>query len=153
MKNLVIILIIFSLSSCNSLKNSKEENKQETKTTQTEMKIPTIEDLQNKTWVWVNTKLNDGTIVTPKENSLNIIFGKDNKLNISSDCNNGSSTFTLENKSLKISPIMATKKFCPDSKERIFFKNLMAANSIFLKDGNLFIELKIDSGTMEFITK
>ena len=153
MKNLIIIATILLLASCCPLKKDDNTETKTTKVSNSDMKTPALEDLQNKTWYWVNTKMNDGTTITPEENASNIIFGKENKINIQSDCNKGSSTFTLDGKSLNIAPIMATKMFCKDSKEKQFFNNLMAANSVFLNNGKLFIELKMDSGTMEFIAK
>ena len=151
MKNILIISMLVILASCCPLKNNKETKTETVKTT--EIKTVTIEDLQDKTWNWVETSMNNDTKVVPKENSSFIVFAKDGRLNIQGDCNSGSTEFKLENKAFSVGPIMSTKKACMDSKEKDFFNNLMAATSIFMNDGFLYVDLKMDSGTMKFAEK
>ena len=97
--------------------------------------------------------MNNDTKVTPKENSSYIIFAKDSKLQIQSDCNKGSGTYTLKEKAFSVGPIMATKMACLDSTEKEFFSNLSATTSIFMSNGFLYMDLKMDSGTMKFVEK
>jgi len=157
MRNLLIVLVALTIVSCNSLKKSNDEKKDEVKTaenTTAEIKAVDMNEIKGKTWYWVQTIYNNDTKVTPKEKSSFVIFNDEGKLAINGDCNKGSSSYTVNEKTIEIKPILSTKMYCGDeSKENEFFKNLMAATVIFTKDGKLYIDLKADSGTMEFVSE
>jgi len=157
MRNLLIVLMALSLLSCNSLKKSNDEKKEEVKTTENttdKIKAVKIDEIKGKTWYWVQTIYNNDTKLNPKEKSSFIVFKDEGKLLVNGDCNKASSSYIIDDKNIEIKPIMATKMYCGDeSKEKDFFKNLMAAAAIFTKDGKLYIDLKADSGTMEFVSE
>lgn len=157
MRNLLIVLVALTIVSCNSLKKSNDEKKDEVKTTENataEIKAVEMNEIKGKTWYWVQTIYNNDTKLTPKDKSSFIIFNDEGKLAVKGDCNKGSSSYTINEKTIEIKPIMATKMYCGgESKEKDFFKNLMAAAIIFTKDGKLYIDLKADSGTMEFVSE
>lgn len=152
MKNVLIISMLVVLASCCPLKKNKEEAKAGTVKT-TEIKTVTLEELEGKTWVWVETVMNNDTKVLPKGNSSYIVFAKDGRLNIQGDCNKGSGTYILDGKSFSVGPIMATKMACLDSKEQEFFGNLNAAVTVFMSGDFLYMDLKMDTGTMKFEEK
>jgi heat shock protein HslJ len=67
------------------------------------------------------------------------------------DCNRGSGTYAKADSSISINITHTTRAMCqPSSLEEEFSRNLTAAISYFKKDGNLYLDLKFDTGTMKF---
>jgi heat shock protein HslJ len=56
----------------------------------------------------------------------------------------------VKGKTIAMEVTHTTRAMCaPDSLERAFIKDLNAARIYFLRNGNLYIDLKYDSGTMK----
>ncbi len=71
---------------------------------------------------------------------------------IQADCNNGSGSYSIEGQNIAIVPGPLTRAACPeDSQADDFLKNLEASAIWFMQDGDLFFDLKFDSGTMRFV--
>lgn len=154
MRNLLIIFIVLLLASCHTTKKAAEDKNAKTETVSSEINAVNMDQIKAKTWYWVQTIYNNDTKIVPKEKSSFIIFNEEGKLLVNGDCNKASSSYTIEDKMIEIKPIMSTKMYCGDeSKEKDFFKNLMAATTIFTKDGKLYMDLKADTGTMEFVSE
>jgi len=153
MKTLLLLTISLLLFSCKTLKKDTTDDENKIKTEATSMQKIELSKIEGKTFYWTNTKYSDGSIISPKEKSSYIIFAKGGKMKVQSDCNTGSSTFTIDNYDLKVSPILATKKGCFESTEKKFFSGLTDGTKIYTKDNKLYIDLKLDSGTMEFISE
>lgn len=103
-------------------------------------------------WQWRETRYNDDRrTVPPKPERYAVRFGEESKLDVRADCNLKGGTYTLEGKQLALTILTSTMAACkPGSLEDEFTRNLAAGATAFLRDGNLYIDLKYDTGTMRF---
>lgn len=102
-------------------------------------------------WQWVQTLYNDGKKYVPSEpKQYTIRFQDDGTLKIRADCNLKGGRYAISENSLSIEITQSTMAACPEgSLEDRFVRDLSAGARYFLKDGNLYIDLKYDSGTMK----
>jgi len=109
-------------------------------------------ELTSKRWTWVNTKMSDGTVVTPsKEGAFTSTFETDLSLLATTDCNSGHGSYVVgTDNSMAISQMATTMMFCEGSNEQIFYRDLGNVGSYKISDGQLWLMLKKDSGTMIF---
>ncbi len=114
--------------------------------------MPDAEDITDVVWKWQETRYNnDQNAVPPDPSGYTIAFNPDGTLNIRADCNRGGGKYSNKGKSLRIEVTHTTRAMCPpDSLEQTFIKDLNAAEIYFFKDGNLYLDLKYDTGTMKF---
>jgi heat shock protein HslJ len=113
---------------------------------------PAMMNLTMKKWVWVKTKMNDGTVTTPKKASaFTLTFTNTGKLSATTDCNTLGGTYAAQGKKLIFGPMMSTKMYCEGSQEQAFANTLTQVGSyLFTSKGELILEIKMDSGTMIF---
>ncbi len=104
------------------------------------------------TWNWLGSTYNNDTsskVTTPGD--FTIIFNEDGSYNGKADCNNFSGSYTLDGNSISIQPGPVTRAMCPQQElADQYLKDLGAAAIYFFQDGNLFFDMKMDTGTMEF---
>jgi heat shock protein HslJ len=114
---------------------------------------PSRMTLDMKPWVWVSTLLNDETVVTPKEpGSFVLTFAEDGTFSVQTDCNAMGGKYTVDESSIAFSEIVSTKMYCEGSQEGTFSEYLMNTSQYhFTARGQLILDLKFDSGTVEFI--
>ena len=104
-------------------------------------------------WVWVQTLMNnDEKIVPSTPEKFTLAFDKNNQLIITTDCNSiGKSTYRAnENNSLVLTIEVTTKIGCQNSTESDYLNNLTQIESYIIEDDKLFLQIKMDSGVMEF---
>ena len=105
-------------------------------------------------WQWVQTQYNDDRKAVPADpKNYTVQFQEDGTLSVKADCNQkgGTYTYSPEEKRLSIEITHSTMAACPEgSLEDEFVQGLSAAAIYFIKDGDLYIDLKYDSGTMWF---
>ena len=78
------------------------------------------ENLQSCQWRWQHTQTSQGAQITPKQkDAFKISFNANGGLYIQTDCNTGSSTYTIIDQRIDIHPIATTLRYCPDT-ERLF---------------------------------
>ena len=108
--------------------------------------------LQMKTWYWVKTVYNDGTVHTPvKPDVFSLTFGDDGNVNVTTDCNNLRGNVVVDENRIQFGQMMSTRMYCEDSQEQLFSKMLDNISSYFFTDrGQLVLEIKFDSGSMIF---
>ena len=102
-------------------------------------------------WQWASftNPMEQYDIENPKNYILN--FTEDGTVNIKADCNNATGSYTVDGSSITIEIGPMTMAACPpDSRSDDFIKYLGAAAIFFFEDGNLFIDLMADGGTMQF---
>ena len=107
--------------------------------------------LTGTTWQWVSlttpveqTAVNDPTRYT-------ITFNTDGTAAIKADCNNVVASYTTDGSALSIVPGPTTLAACPeDSLGDQFVANLSNAAIYFFQDGDLFMDMAFDSGTLRF---
>lgn len=104
-----------------------------------------------KTWKWVNTKYNDGKVVTPKKDVFTIAFdGK--RFSVKTDCNMASGEYVVSGNKITFDKMMSTLMACEfDSQESVYTGMLSQVQSfLFTSKGELILSLKMDSGSMVF---
>jgi len=80
-----------------------------------------------------------------------LAFNEDGTLNIMADCNHAGGSYTADSSSLIIQIGPMTMAACPpDSRSDEFVKLLGGAALYFFQDGELYIDLMADGGTLQF---
>jgi heat shock protein HslJ len=71
---------------------------------------------------------------------------------VQADCNRGSTSYSVSaDRRMTLGPIVLTRMMClPGSLSDRFVKEVGRASSYFVKDGDLYLELPVDSGTLRF---
>lgn len=107
------------------------------------------EEIQGVTWMWTSTATPVETIVVdaPERYTISLAEGR---VALRADCNRGSGPYSLgDDRSIAIGPLVLTRMACPPgSLSGRYVRDLERARSYFLKDGALFLELPVDSGTL-----
>ncbi len=99
-------------------------------------------DLVGFTWYWINATFADGTVLTPnKELVYGLQFESNGDINILSDCNNIAGRYSTKNKSLQISELVTTLKFCENTQETEFMQLVEKVQSYTLVDNLLGLTL------------
>lgn len=102
-------------------------------------------------WQWVSftNPVEQYDVETPEAYLLQ--FNTDEIVNIVADCNNASGSYTFDGSSLTIMVGPMTMAACPEESRSDQFVALLGGAAIaFLEDGNLYIDLMVDGGTMVF---
>ena len=103
-------------------------------------------------WSWQQTQMNDGALFRPaKPEQYQLRFLPEGTLAIQADCNRAQAQYRLEESRLQLELGPTTLMAC--SEESLgdrFLTQLGGASLVFVQDGQLFIDLKFDSGTMKF---
>lgn len=104
-------------------------------------------------WRWQQTQESSGDITTPPDSARYAIeFMADGRVAVQADCNQGMGNFTANANTLDIGELVTTKVACPPgSSDAEFLRQLGEVISYLFKDGNLYLELPVDTGSMEFI--
>lgn len=102
-------------------------------------------------WQWVKM-VTPLEIVEPDDPSQYLVeFMDDGVIGILADCNSGSGSYETSGSSISINITNTTLALCPEgSLSDQFIRNLNSAAIYFDQNGNLFIDLMADAGTMEF---
>ncbi len=109
--------------------------------------------LTNVTWELQQIQFNNGTQLVPDPpQNYTATFLEEGELIIQADCNRGRGNFTVEpDKRLNIMVGATTRAACPPgSISDEFLAALGQASGYFFRDGNLFIDLQADTGTIQF---
>src|SRR5262249_13870806 len=104
-------------------------------------------------WQLVKFQSMDDTTLTPDDRSkYTIEFLADGKLNARIDCNRGIGTWKSTGPSqIEFGPLALTRAQCPPgSLHDQIVKQFPNIRSYVVRDGHLFLALKIDSGIYEF---
>ena len=113
-----------------------------------------VPQLTGTVWQWVQTLYNDDRRAMPPEpQNYAVQFLEDGTLSVKADCNmkGGSWSASPEEKRIAIEITHSTMAACTEgSLENEFVRGLSGAAIYFMKDGDLYIDLKYDSGTMRF---
>jgi heat shock protein HslJ len=105
----------------------------------------------NRTWQWVSTITPVEKIVVPDPERYTILLTYDGKAKVRFDCNRGGGDYKISKGKLSFGPLLSTRMACPpDSLDGPFTRDLQRVASFFVENGNLYLELPFDSGTMKF---
>lgn len=108
--------------------------------------------LTNTAWVWHETSMNDGvTIIPTEEGVFTMTFDDAGQVHITTDCNNGSGLYTVQNSSkLTFKSIASTLKLCGESQEERFYQDLQHIREYSIVNDTLRLQFKDDVGKMVF---
>ena len=105
------------------------------------------------TWKWQQTLYNNDTKavpLNPEHYTLKLL--PDGKVGIRADCNVGGGVYQLDGSSISIEITHTTRAACPpESLKQRYIRDLNAAAIYFMRDDDLYIDLKYDTGTVRFM--
>ena len=108
-------------------------------------------------WQWTQTLYNDDRKVVPEHpENYTVEFQEDGTVSVKANCNVKGGTVSISpgEKTISIEIFRSTMAFCGEgSLEEDFVKGLSAAAIYFIRNNDLYIDLKYDSGTMRFSQK
>ncbi len=109
-------------------------------------------DLTGTFWRWDQTSMNNGDKIVPDDPAnYTAQFLPGGQVSIQADCNQVGGTYSVDSNSITIETGPTTLVACPPgSLGDQFVAQLSAASIYFIQGQNLFIDLKFDSGTMQF---
>jgi len=110
------------------------------------------DELVGTVWQWQRTVMSDDSVTEPNDPTrYTLEFLSDGRLAMQADCNRGNSAYTLDGNQLTIEGGAMTMMACPpDSLDSVFLEQLGQVGSYLFSDGNLVLELQMDSGGMFF---
>jgi heat shock protein HslJ len=102
-------------------------------------------------WQWVGTQTPVERTVVEDPTRYTLELRPDGRAQVRFDCNNGAGSYDIADGQLSFGPLMSTRMACPDdTQDHVFMSQLEKVSSYFLRDGELFLEMPYDSGTMRF---
>jgi len=108
-------------------------------------------------WQWTQTLYNDDRKATPDNpENYTVQFLEDGTISVKADCNQKGGTYSISavEKKISIEISHSTMVACPEvSLEGEFVKGLAASELFFIRNGDLYMDLKYDTGTMRFSQK
>ena len=109
-------------------------------------------ELMGERWGLREIRYNNGeTIKVNQPDRYTLEFICDGNVKIRADCNRARGTYTLNGSQLTIQIGPMTRVACPpDSIADRYLRDLGAAANYFIQDGQLYIDLRDDVGTMVF---
>jgi heat shock protein HslJ len=107
--------------------------------------------LRGVTWQWVGTVTPVERVEVPQPERYTLRFDGTGRVEALFDCNHGGGTYEVSANNIALGPLISTRKACPEgSLDARFMRDLGEVRSFFLEDGELFLELPVDSGTLRF---
>jgi heat shock protein HslJ len=109
-------------------------------------------DVVDVTWQWVRLTTPVEQLDVDAPDKYTVRFGSDGKVALKADCNRGMGSYSVSpDRRLALKPVALSRAMCPPgSLSDRFAKEVGRATSYFVKDGDLFLELPVDSGTLRF---
>lgn len=105
----------------------------------------------NISWQWVSTVTPVEKIDVTAPDRYTVFLAPDGKARLLFDCNRGGGDYSITQGKLSFGPLISTRMACPpDSLDGPFMRDLQRVVSFFVENGELFLELPYDSGTMRF---
>ncbi len=103
-------------------------------------------------WKWVATQTPVELIAPAGPAKYTIQFNADGSTALLADCNRGQGTYTYTAEGgITIGPAAVTRMMCPPgSLDSKYLQQLSNAAHTFFRGDTLYIDLKVDSGTMRF---
>jgi len=103
-------------------------------------------------WQWAGSKYsNDTEAVPPDPSHYTLMLNQGGTIAVRADCNRAGGTWKKEDSRITITVTHSTMAMCPpESLDTVYLKDLGRAVIYFIRDGNLYLDLAYDSGTMKF---
>lgn len=110
--------------------------------------------LINKTWQWHETVSQNQTLKVKNPERYTLRFGDDDQVKVRFDCNQGGGTYRLQGESLRFGPLISTRMACADgSLDTTYMRQLQGVGSFFIREDDLYLELRLETGTMRFMVE
>jgi len=111
--------------------------------------------LLTHTWVWKETQMNDGTVISPKQAGVfTLTFDDQGRVSGQTDCNGFGGAYTVTDGILTMGEFMMTMMYCEGSQEMEFQKMLSEPVTFMLTESEeLVLMLPFDSGSVIFEPK
>lgn len=110
----------------------------------------TAPSLTGTEWQWQSTTTPAGEITVTDPTRYTLTFNTDGRVAIKADCNNATTTYTVDGDKITFGPIATTLMACPPgSQDSDFIAGLSAISTYKLDGSNLSFELS-SGGTMKF---
>ncbi|MBK7218395.1 MAG: META domain-containing protein [Candidatus Promineofilum sp.] len=107
--------------------------------------------LTGTTWEWVSVIDPMGQTASADPTRYTITFNEDSTANITADCNTVIAQYVTDGNTLMIMPGASTLVACePGSQDQLFLSSLSSAASYTVEDGELFVALDAEAGTILF---
>ena len=110
------------------------------------------QDIADVTWQWVSFTTPVEQITVDGPDRYTIQFGRDGRLTMRADCNRGMGSYSVTaDRRITMGPIALTRAMCPEgSLSDRFAREVGRASIYFMRDGDLYLDLPMDSGTLRF---
>lgn len=107
--------------------------------------------LLGRTWGWVSTVTPVERVDSSNPQNYTITLEADGTVLAQFDCNRGRGSYELADYRLSFGVFAATRMACPEnSQDSRFARDLERIATFFIDDGELYLEMPMDSGTMRF---
>ncbi|HSA55575.1 MAG TPA: META domain-containing protein [Gemmatimonadaceae bacterium] len=110
------------------------------------------QEIADVTWQWVSftTPVEQITVDAPEQYTIQ--FGRDGRIAMRADCNRGMGSYSVTaDRRITMGPIALTRAMCPEgSLSDRFAREAGRAAIYFMREGDLYLDLPMDSGTLRF---
>ena len=107
--------------------------------------------LAGVTWEWVSLIDPLGQTLASDPTRYTITFNEDGTANVVADCNTVFASYLTDGANIEIAPGAGTLMACePGSQDQVFLNSLLSSAAYTVEDGELFIDLQADAGTLMF---
>ncbi len=150
----LIFALILTIFSCSSKKMDVKKTQNQKKMSLNKPKSEK-EILQNNTWVWKSTYYNNDKKIFPKNKNAFVLTFKDGTMSSTTDCNTLFTPFSFvkNTHNFKFSKFASTLMACENSQENEYLKMLESVQYFMIKNNELHLLFKHDSGAMIFEKK
>ena len=103
-------------------------------------------------WQWQVTRYSNDTQAVPQDPArYRLRLEADGALRVTADCNQAGGRYRVDRSTIAIEVMPTTMAACaPGSLDAVFRRDLAAATIFFMRTGDLYLDLKYDTGTMQF---
>jgi len=103
------------------------------------------------TWEWLSTTTPVEQTIVPEPGRYTILLQPNGKFQARFDCNRGGGDYEIDEGRLSFNALISTRMACPeDSLDAPFLRDLERVTSFFVRSGELYLEMPVDSGTLRF---
>jgi heat shock protein HslJ len=109
-------------------------------------------DVVEVTWLWESLVTPVETVKPDRPEQYTVRFERSGRVAVVADCNRGGGTYTVSaGRRIMLGPMALTRAACPPgSLSDRFVRDVGRVSSYFVRDGALFLEMPVDSGTLRF---
>ena len=113
--------------------------------------VEVLQGLTGTTWTWVGFTGPSEQVAVEAPMNYSLVFQEYGNVTISADCNNAQGSYQADGQSLQIEVGAMTAMMCPPGSHSDEFINYLGSAATYsLQDGNLYIDLMADGGTLVF---